>query len=87
MDSRRLKAHGLVPPHCIHQRRGFPSCYKSSVVHRETAVRLPACLIALTLLLASVCATAAEPVARVRVAFDRNGVNAVQAEGMADVAA
>ena len=50
-------------------------------------MRLTACLIAAVLLLASVCATAAEPVARVRVAFDRNGVNAVQAEGMADLAA
>lgn len=50
-------------------------------------MRLPTCLIALTLLLASLGATAADRVARVRVAFDRDGVNAVQAEGMADIAA
>ena len=41
----------------------------------------------LMLLLLSPLAQAAEPTARVRVAFDRDGVNALQAEGLADVAA
>ena len=44
-----------------------------------------------TLLLALSCciglAQAAEPVARVRVAFDRNGETATRAEGLADIAA
>ncbi|TYT27537.1 beta-lactamase family protein [Luteimonas viscosa] len=39
------------------------------------------------LLLASVAGAAAEPVASVRVAFDRDGVTATRAEGMADIAA
>lgn len=42
---------------------------------------------AAALLLFSVGAGAAEPVARVRVAFDRSGVTSVQARGLADVAA
>ena len=50
-------------------------------------MHLPTYLIASLLLLPSVCASAAEPVARVRVAFDRNGETNVQAEGLADVAA
>ncbi len=43
-------------------------------------------LVALTLLFAAACASASEPVARVRVAFDRAGETAVRAEGLADVA-
>ncbi|MBP3984019.1 beta-lactamase family protein [Pseudoxanthomonas helianthi] len=42
------------------------------------------CFLALAL---AAVAQAGEPVARVRVAFDRNGVTAVHAEGLADVAA
>lgn len=49
-------------------------------------MRLPSCLIGLVLLLADSFASAAEPVARVRVAFDRNGETSVQAEGFANVA-
>ena len=48
---------------------------------------MTACIIAPLLLLACATAHAAEPIARVRVAFDRDGVNAMQAQGMADVAA
>lgn len=43
--------------------------------------------LALACLLASGSSVAADPVARVRVAFDRNGVTDTRAEGMADVAA
>ena len=51
------------------------------------SARLSSRLAALALVVASACASAGEPVARVRVAFDRNGETAVRAEGMADVAA
>ena len=44
-------------------------------------------LAACALLLATACAHAGAPVARVRVAFDKAGETAVQAEGLADVAA
>lgn len=50
-------------------------------------MRLPACLATALLLLACTVATAAQPTARVRVAFDRDGETRVQAEGFADVAA
>jgi CubicO group peptidase (beta-lactamase class C family) len=50
-------------------------------------VHLPARLITIFLLAACTLANAAEPIARVRVTFDRNGVDSVQAQGMADVAA
>ena len=43
-------------------------------------------LVCLACLLASTVASAAEPVAQVRVAFDRNGVVSTRAEGMADLA-
>lgn len=41
----------------------------------------------LLVLMLSAVAHAAEPIARVRVAFDRNGVDSVSAQGLADVAA
>lgn len=44
-------------------------------------------LVIFVLLLAGGVSHAAEPVARVRVTFDRDGVNSIQAQGMADVAA
>jgi CubicO group peptidase (beta-lactamase class C family) len=47
-------------------------------------MRLAACLVAL--LLATAGAHAAEPVASVRVAFDRDGVTAIDARGVADLA-
>lgn len=50
-------------------------------------MRLTACIIATSLLVACATAFAAEPVARVRITFDRDGVNSLQAQGMADVAA
>lgn len=50
-------------------------------------MRMPTLLIALILALSCDLAQAAEPVARVRVAFDRNGETATQAEGLADIAA
>ena len=52
-------------------------------MHRPLAVLMLALLLVLT------CshAAAAEPVARVRVTFDRDGVNSIEAQGMADVAA
>ena len=50
-------------------------------------MRLTACIIAPFLLFACATAFAAEPVARVRITFDRDGVNSLQAQGMADVAA
>ena len=43
-------------------------------------------LLSLACLMASAVASAAEPVAQVRVAFDRNGVVSTRAEGMADLA-
>jgi len=43
-------------------------------------------LVCLTCLMASTVASAAGPVAQVRVAFDRNGVVSTRAEGMADLA-
>lgn len=43
-------------------------------------------LVSLACLIASTTAPAAEPVAQVRVAFDRNGVVSTRAEGMADLA-
>ncbi|MBD9435608.1 beta-lactamase family protein [Pseudoxanthomonas sp. PXM03] len=43
-------------------------------------------LVSLACLVASTAASAAEPVAQVRVAFDRNGVVSTRAEGMADLA-
>ncbi len=50
-------------------------------------MRLTARLIAIFLLAACTHVHAAEPVARVRVTFDRNGVDSLQAQGIADVAA
>ena len=47
------------------------------------SLRILVCLACLT---ASTVASAAEPVAQVRVAFDRNGVVSAQVEGMADLA-
>ena len=47
------------------------------------SLRILVCLACLT---ASTVASAAEPVAQVRVAFDRNGVVSTQVEGMADLA-
>ncbi len=44
-------------------------------------------LVLFPMMLACGVAHAAEPVARVRITFDRNGVDSVQAQGMADVAA
>jgi CubicO group peptidase (beta-lactamase class C family) len=49
--------------------------------------RIPAVLLAACLLAAGAPARGAEPVARVRVAFDRHGETAVQADGLADIAA
>ncbi len=50
-------------------------------------MRPNACIIAPFLLLACAAAFAAEPVARVRITFDRAGETAAQAQGLADVAA
>ena len=50
-------------------------------------MRMPTLLVALILALSCGLAQAAEPVARVRVAFDRHGETATQAEGLADIAA
>lgn len=50
-------------------------------------MRLPACLFVVFLIIACTHANAGEAVARVRVTFDRNGVDSLQAQGMADVAA
>ena len=50
-------------------------------------MRLPAHLMAILLLAACTYVHAAEPVARTRVTFDRNGVDTLQAQGMSDVAA
>ena len=50
-------------------------------------MRMPTLLIALILAVSCGLAQAAEPVARVRVAFDRHGETATQAEGLADIAA
>ena len=49
-------------------------------------MRLPACIVAALLLLATSSTHAAEPIARVRVAFDRDGITATRTEGYADPA-
>ena len=49
-------------------------------------MRLPACIVAALLLLATSSTHAAEPIARVRVAFDGDGITATRTEGYADPA-
>ncbi len=50
-------------------------------------MRIPVCILAISLAFACATAAAADPVARVRVTFDRAGVTTLRAQGMADVAA
>lgn len=59
---------------------------KQVLILQDIDVRLTARIIAPLFLLACATASAAEPVARVRITFDRDGVNSLQAQGMADVA-
>lgn len=49
-------------------------------------MRLPACIVASLLLLASGITRSAESIARVRVAFDRDGITSTRTEGYADPA-
>ncbi|MFC3550439.1 serine hydrolase domain-containing protein [Lysobacter cavernae] len=49
--------------------------------------RLPTCLLATLLVIASNSTYAAEPVASVRVAFDRAGITTTRVDGLADIAA